>query len=172
MFDTMTITKAVASVCGALLVFLMGAWLAETLYHTGGHGKDAEQAYVIPTGEDDAAEEEVVEEVPFAELFAAADPAAGERLFRACAACHKLEQGANGTGPYLWGVVGRPKHAAEGFGYSSAMMEQEGEWSPENLDAFLENPKGYTPGTAMSYNGMRDAGDRANLIAYLATFGG
>ena len=172
MFDTMTITKAVAALCGALLVFLMGSWLAETLYHKGGHGKHAEQAYVIPTDDGEAAEEEVVEEVPFADLYAAADPAEGEGLFRACAACHKLEAGANGTGPYLHGIVNRPKHSAQGYSYSSAMMEQAGEWTPENLDAFLEDPKGYTPGTAMSYNGMRDPEDRANLIAYLATFGG
>ena len=169
MFDTMTITKAAASLFSALLVLLLTAWLAESLFHTGNHG---EQAFVIPTGADEAVEEEVVPEVPFEEVFAQADPSAGERLYRACSACHKLEQGANGTGPYLFGIVGRPKHSADGFGYSSAMLEQEGAWTPENLNAFLENPRGYVPGTSMSYNGMRDIGDRADLIAYLATFGG
>ncbi len=167
MFDTMTMTKVAASLCGALLVFLLGSWLGEALFHTGGHG---EQAYVIDTGEDEATEE--VAEVSFDEVYASADASAGERLFRACAACHKLEDGANGTGPHLWGVVGRDKGAVDGFSYSSAMAEQEGVWSPENLNGFIENPRGYTPGTSMSYNGMRDIGDRANLIAYLETFGG
>lgn len=169
MFDTMTITKAAASLFGALLVFLMAAWLAESLFHIGGHG---EQAFVVPTGQEEAAQQEVVAEVPFDEVYAQADASAGERLFRACAACHKLEQGANATGPYLYGIVDRPKHSAEGYSYSSAMASQEGVWSPENLNAFLENPKAYVPGTAMSYNGMRDVTDRADLIAYLATFGG
>ena len=50
------------------------------------------------------------------------------------------------------------------------MASQEGAWTPENLSAFLESPRDYTPGTSMSYNGMRDVGDRADLIAYLATF--
>jgi len=168
MFDTMTMTKAAASLCGALLVFLLGSWLAEGLYH---HGADhAEQAYVIDTGEDDAPQEDVVE-VSFEEVYASADPGAGERLWRACAACHALEQGANGTGPYLWGVVGRDKGSVDGFNYSSTLAEMEGDWTPENLSGFIENPRGYAPGTSMSYNGMRDIEDRANLIAYLATFG-
>ena len=170
MFDTMTLTKATASLCGALLVFLMGAWLAESLFNVGGHGSYGEQAYVIDTGAEEGGEAEAEPEVPFAELYAVADASGGERLFRACAACHQLEAGANGTGPYLYNVVDRDKGTAVGFSYSSAMAEQEGDWTPENLDAFLENPRSYTPGTSMSYNGMRDAEDRANLIAYLATF--
>jgi cytochrome c len=66
--------------------------------------------------------------------------------------------------------VGRPKHSAEGFSYSDALLSQDGDWTPENISAFLENPRGYAPGTAMAYNGMSDVEDRANLIAYLATF--
>ena len=169
MLDTMTVTKTVAALCGALLVLLLGGWAAESLYHTG-HGKDGAQAYVIDTGEVEGAAEEVAEAIPFEEIYAAADPAGGERLFRACAACHSLEAGDNGTGPYLHGVVGRDKGAAQGFGFSDAMASQEGSWTPENLSAFLESPRNYTPGTTMSYNGMRDVEDRATLIAYLATF--
>jgi cytochrome c len=67
-------------------------------------------------------------------------------------------------------VVDRPKASADGFNYSAALSGLGGAWTPENLSGFLENPRGYAPGTSMSYNGMRDVGDRANLIAYLATF--
>lgn len=168
MFDTMTLTKAAASLCGALLVFLLGSWLGEALYHQ--EAGEGEQAYIIETGEEDAVEEAVAE-VPFADVYAVADAGAGERLWRACAACHQLEQGANGTGPYLWGVVGREKGVVDGFGYSSTLASMDGVWSPENLNGFIENPRGYAQGTTMSYNGMRDIEDRANLIAYLATFG-
>ena len=168
MFDTMTITKLVGALCGTWLVFLLGAWLAEEVYHSGGHY--GEQAYVIPVEGGDAAEEEVVEAVPFEELYAAASAADGEGLWRACRSCHALEPGVDGTGPYLHGVVGRPVQASEGFGYSGALAEVADVWSPENLNAFLERPSSYAPGTSMSYNGMRDAQDRANLIAYLATF--
>jgi len=56
--------------------------------------------------------------------------------------------------------------------YSATLADMGGAWTPENLNGFLENPSGYAPGTSMSYSGMRDAEDRANLIAYLATFAG
>ena len=108
-------------------------------------------------------------EVAFADVYATADAAAGERLWRQCSACHQLNPGANGVGPYLHGVVNRPKHSAEGYNYSDALLSQTGEWTPENISSFIENPRAYAPGTAMAYNGMRDVEDRANLIAYLAT---
>lgn len=171
MFDTMTITKAFASVCGALLVLLLGGWAAESLYNIEKHGDDHVSGYAILTeehGEEEVAEEVI--EVAFADVYASADAAAGERLWRQCGACHQLNPGANGVGPYLHGVVGRPKGAAVGFNYSATLAGMGGEWSPENLAGFLENPRGYAPGTSMSYSGMRDVEDRANLIAYLATF--
>lgn len=168
MFDTMTLTKAVGSICTAFLILLLGKWAAEGIYHVGGHHE--EQAYSIETGEEQETGGEEVAEVDFATVFASASAEDGEGLWRACRSCHALEPGKNGTGPYLHGVVGRAKAAANGYGYSEAMASQAGEWTPENLQAFLENPKEYTPGTKMSYNGMRDIEDRANLIAYLATF--
>lgn len=167
--DTMTFTKVAGSLCGALLVFLLGKWMAEELYHVGSHG-GAEQAYVIEV-EEDAPAEDVVE-VAFADVFASADASKGERLFRQCSACHKLEDGANGTGPYLYGVVGRDKGSAAGFGYSATLASMEGDWTPENLNGFIQNPRGYAEGTSMAYRGMSDVEDRANLIAYLSTFGG
>ena len=168
MFDTMTMTKAFGAFCGAFLILLLSKWAAEGLYHVDGHG---EQAYSIEVEESDAPAEDVAE-VPFEDVYAAADAGAGERLWRQCQACHKLEDGANGTGPHLFGVVGRDKGAVDGFAYSGAMAEAEGDWTPENLQAFLQKPSDYLPGTKMLYNGMRDVEDRANLIAYLATIGG
>jgi cytochrome c len=173
MFDTMTITKAFASVCGAMLVLLLGGWAADGLYNIESHGDDHVRGYVIlmeeEGGEDGAPAEEVVE-VAFADVYATADAAAGERLWRQCSACHALEPGVNRVGPYLHGVVDRPKHSAEGFSYSDALLATTGEWTPENISSFIENPRAYAPGTAMAYNGMSDVEDRANLIAYLATF--
>src|SRR6056297_97831 len=168
MFDTMTFTKVLGSFCGALLIFLLGSWAAESLYHTGGkHGDDHAQGYVIDTGADDGAEEVADEGPSFAELYAAADVGKGERVYNKCAACHKLEQGANGTGPYLYGVVGRDVAASEGFGYSGNLIAVNDVWTPEELDAFLENPKSYAPGTTMGFAGLPKAEDRANVIAYL-----
>ncbi|AMY71952.1 c-type cytochrome [Frigidibacter mobilis] len=176
MFDTMTLTKAGGALCGSLLILLLGNWAAEGLYHTGpsGHGAEGEraQAYVIDTGADDAAGEQVAEAGPsFAEVYAAADAAAGERVFGKCKACHKID-GANGVGPHLDGVVGREIAGVEGFAYSNALIGLEGDWTPEHMEAFLANPKGYAPGTKMSFAGLPKVEERANVIAYLATIGG
>lgn len=173
MFDTMTMTKALGALCGSLLVFLLGSWAAEVLYHGGGgHGDDHEQAYVIEVegGEEEVAE--VEEEVDFAVLMASADAGAGERVFNKCKACHKLEDGANGTGPHLYNVVGREIAAVGDYGYSDALAGLSEPWNYDNLDGFLENPRGWAPGTKMGFNGLNKAEDRANVIAYLETFGG
>ena len=122
MFDTMTITKAFASVCGAMLVLLLGGWAAESLYNIDTHGDDHVSGYAILV--DDGGEEEVAEEVievAFADVYAVADASAGERLWRQCGACHQLNPGANGVGPYLHGVVGRAKGSAAGFNYSATL---------------------------------------------------
>lgn len=168
--DTMEINKIVGAVCGALLVYLGVNFFAEQIFHGGGHGGEHEYAYALEI-EEEGGEAEEEEEVDFATLLASADPGKGERVFGKCRACHKLEDGANATGPHLYDVVGRDIGAAEGFSYSGALSEQGDVWSPDNLNAFLENPSGWAPGTSMSFAGLRDVEDRAQLIAYLQTIG-
>jgi cytochrome c len=163
----MTFTKAAGGVCGALLVFLLGKWAAEELYHVEAHG---EASYVIEVegGEETAA----AEEVDFETVLASASVEDGAKVFRKCSACHKLEAGENAAGPYLYGVVGREKGAAQGFSYSDTLASMEGAWTPENLNGFLEKPSDYAPGTSMGFAGLKKVEERADLIAYLATIGG
>jgi cytochrome c len=107
-------------------------------------------------------------------LLAAADPTAGEKVFAKCTACHTVNQGgADGIGPNLYGVIGKPvgKHAA-GFAYSSALSDHGGDWSYENLDHWLANPRGFANGTKMSFAGLSKPEDRANVIAFLKANGG
>jgi len=171
MFDTMTLTKTVGGLCGTFLVFLLGGFVAEFIYHPSHeYGDGHEQACTIAV-EDGGDVEEVVE-VAFADVYAAADAGAGERLWRQCSACHKVEDGANGTGPHLYNVVGRDVGSVDGYDYSGSLVEVADVWTPENLNGFLENPSGYAPGTKMSYRGMGDIEDRANLIAWLEQAGG
>lgn len=170
MFDTMTLTKIVGGFCGTLLVFMLGGWAAEAIYHVGSGHDEEEQAYSIDVPDEDAAGEEE-EEVPFEEVFASADASAGERVFGRCRACHQID-GSNTVGPHLDGVVGRDVDAVDGFGYSGALEEVADVWSPENLNSFLEDPSGYAPGTAMSFNGLPSVEDRANVIAYLDSLDG
>jgi cytochrome c len=165
--DTMTLTKAAAGLCGALLVLLLGKWAAEGLYHMDSHG---EAAYVIEVASADAAEE--VEEVSFDEMMAAADAGKGAKVFKKCAACHKVEEGVNSTGPSLYGVVDREIGTMAGFGYSGTLAGMAGTaWTAEELDAFLTKPSGYAPGTSMSFSGLKKQKDRVNLIAYLQSLG-
>ena len=170
MFDTMTLTKITGAVCGAFLVFLLGSWGAAAIYgqHEPKHGEEVVQAYSIEVAAAEPAEG-AVEEVDFVTLLASADATAGEKVFGKCASCHKLD-GSDGTGPHLNGVVDRAKAAVAGFGYSDAILAVADQaWSPENLNGFLQDPKGYMPGTAMGFAGLAKAEDRANVIAYLAT---
>ncbi len=175
--NTFEMTKFAGALFGALLVFLLFNWLAGSLYasdtggHGEGHGEEVAMAYPIEAegGGGGGESQDAAPEVPFDQLYASADAAAGEKLFKPCSSCHKLEQGANATGPFLAGVVGRPVGSAAGYSYSDAMAGHGGDWTPENLFHFLVNPKEYVPGTKMSYKGMAKPEDRANLIAYLAT---
>ncbi len=173
MFDTMTLTKLVGGICGALLIFLFGNWAAESIYGFGeaSHEEGAELAYSIAgaEGEGEAAAAEGAAEPAFTEVAAKADPAAGEKVFGKCKSCHAVD-GQNKTGPHLNGVVGRNHGAVEGFKYSDAMMALKGEvWTEEVIYAFLKNPKVAMPGTKMGFAGLSKPEDRANVIAYLAT---
>jgi cytochrome c len=132
------------------------------------HVHTEEQAFTIAveeTGEGDGASEE---EVDVDALVAAADPAKGESVFRKCAACHKVD-GNNAVGPHLDGVVGRDIASVEGFGYSDALTSLDGAWDADQIFHFVADPKGYAPGTAMAFAGLKKEDDRANLIAYLET---
>ena len=104
--------------------------------------------------------------------LASADPAKGEQVFKKCTACHNADQGgANALGPNLWGVVGKPHAAHPGFAYSDALKGVPGAWDFKALDAWLANPKKYAPGTKMTFAGLGNPEDRANVIAFLNAHG-
>ena len=165
--DTMEITKLVGAFCGSLLIFLLLGFGAETIFY---HEEEV-VAYSVEVEEATPAADEPAEQVDVATLVAAADPAAGEGLFRRCSACHNLD-GGNAVGPYLDGVVGRDIAGVEGYDYSEALVSLEGPWDDEALYHFIGDPEEYAPGTKMNFAGLPDPEDRANLIAYLATVGG
>jgi cytochrome c len=95
------------------------------------------------------------------------DAARGEARFQDCAACHKLEAGANNVGPSLHGIFTRKAGEIADFRYSPAIKRSGIVWTPETLDKFITDPQALVPGNRMPYAGMANAGDRADLIAYL-----
>lgn len=105
---------------------------------------------------------------PIAARLAKADAAKGQASFAKCAACHTITQGgANGVGPNIWATVGKPHGHIAGFAYSDALKGVPGNWTFEALDAWLASPRKYAPGTKMTFAGLSDPQERANVIAYM-----
>ena len=98
---------------------------------------------------------------------AGGDAMRGEVKFQDCAACHKLEAGANNVGPSLHGIFTRKAGELADFRYSPAIKRSGITWTPETLDQFITDPQALVPANRMPYAGIADASDRADLIAYL-----
>lgn len=94
--------------------------------------------------------------------------AKGEKLSKACMACHSFDKGGpNKIGPNLWGIYNDKIAHLDNYAYSDAMANFGGQWDIEALNAFLWKPKKYMPGTKMNYIGMKKAEDRAAIVKYL-----
>lgn len=172
--DSFELNKIAGALLGTLL-FVMGlGMLGDVIFSPH---KPVVAGYDLPAAEDapkaGAAQAAAAPAVPLPQLLAKADAKKGEAQAKACAACHSFDKGgANKIGPALYGIVDRAKAAAPGFGYSAASKEaaaKGGKWDFASLDAFINNPKGYLPGTSMGYAGLKDAEKRADLLAYLRT---
>lgn len=198
--DPLLLTKILGAVLAGAWAIVIAAGLGMMLYHPEETVEEyaypvvveeaetvagAETAAETPAGEETAAEtpagEETAAEAPaeeggaagIATMLASADADDGQKVARKCAACHTFDEGgANRVGPNLWGVVNKDVGSHEGYSYSSAMADLGGEWTYEKLDAFLADPKGYVSGTKMSFAGIKDPEDRADLIAYLRSLSG
>ena len=145
--------------------------ISTRIFHADKPKSPEEPGYFIQAAEEEGG---AAEGPSLALLLNQGSAEAGEGVFAKCTACHSIEQGgANGIGPNLWGVTGKPigKHAA-GFAYSSALTEKGGEWTYDNMSEWLASPRAFAPGTKMSFAGLSSAEDRANVILYLREHGG
>jgi cytochrome c len=107
-------------------------------------------------------------EKPIAFYLASADAAAGEQVFKKCTACHNADQGgANALGPALYGVMGNGVGSHPGFAFSDALKGKGGNWDWDTMSAWLASPKKFAPGTKMTFAGLSNPQDRANVMAFL-----
>lgn len=162
--------KAAGAFLAVVFVVMSVSLLSDVIFAT--HAPEQEgfaiEAEEVASGDAPKEEEPLALIQP---LLASADLAAGEKVFKKCASCHNIADGAaNKVGPNLWGIIGQQAAAVEGFSYSSALnayAEGGTKWEFENMNAFLLKPKAYINGTAMGFVGLKKEADRANIIAYL-----
>ncbi len=108
---------------------------------------------------------------PIEALLAKADVAKGQKVFAKCASCHSIEQGgAAGLGPNLYGTLGA-NVGSHAFAYSDALKGKGGNWDFARMNEWLTNPAAFAPGTKMSFAGLSDGQERANLLVFLNSKG-
>lgn len=172
--DSFELNKIVGAILGTLL-FVMGVgFLAEAIYApSAGPGP----GYDLPSGEAQTAQagaKEAPKVESIAVRLAKANVDKGKNVAKKCQSCHNFAEGAGAkVGPDLYNVVGRPIAGKEGFAYSDALKKHDpngqADWTYQKLDEWLTNPKKFAPGTKMTFNGIDNPQDRADLIAYLHT---
>jgi cytochrome c len=123
--------------------------------------------YPIAGAEEESAGGATAEQ-PIEVYLASADPAKGQQVFNKCMACHNADKGgANQMGPNLWGILGSPIGQGRGFAFSDALSKKGGTWNWDTLSAWLTSPKTFAPGTKMTFAGISNPQDRADVIAFL-----
>ncbi len=128
--------------------------------------------YALPNAAAEAAPAEATATTaqPLPVLLAKADVAKGMADTKVCQSCHNFEKGAGAKiGPPLYGVVGRPVASIAGFDYSDALKKKGGNWTLDDINNFITNPKVYAPGTKMGFAGEENPEKRADIVDYLHT---
>ncbi len=160
--------KIAAAVLIALLAAMLASLLGDALVSPSKLAKDS---YVIDissisTSSDTSEKEKPL--TPIGPLLAKADPAEGAKIFKKCLSCHTIGKGEpHKVGPNLWGIVMNKMAHEEDFSYSSAMKSKDGHWDYESLNHFLHKPREFVPGTKMTFIGLPNDQERADVIAFL-----
>ena len=169
--DSIEVNKAIAAVLVAGIVFFVSGSIGMNLVEE----KALEHSAIkidLPAAGAPAGQPAPEQLAPIAALLAKADPAAGEADTKklGCVACHTFAEGGKaGLGPNLYNVVGGPHAHMQGFDYSAALKSKTGPWTYDALNEWLHKPSAYAPGTRMSFAGIKNDQERADVIDYLRT---
>ena len=166
--DSFELNKILGAVLGTCLILLVTSFAASALFAPN---KPEKPGFEIAVKEEAAGGEKAAAAAPpepIEKLLQTASVQKGEQAAKKCAACHDFTKGGpNKVGPNLLGIVGDKKGEGRGFNFSAAMKAKGGTWTIDDLSQFIDNPKGFVPGTAMGFAGIQKGSERADVIAYL-----
>ncbi len=166
--NSFELNKVLGALLGCVLITLSLNIAAGALFASQKPEKPG-YAIAVKEGAGEKAGPAAAEE-PMEAMLASASVEKGQATAKQCGACHTFEKGGpNRVGPNLYGIVGRARASEAGFNYSAAMKAKGGTWTFGELYAFLANPRGYIPGTNMTFAGLSRGQQRADVIDYLNT---
>jgi cytochrome c len=168
--NSFELNKILGAILGTCLILLALSIAAGAVFAPV---KPAKPGFAIAVKEEagNATQAKKAPEQPIETLLASASADKGKSIARQCQSCHTFEKGGpNRVGPNLWDIVGNERGQGRGgFNFSAAMKAKGGTWTYDELNKFLTNPRGYIPGTAMTFAGLSREEQRADVIAYLRT---